>query len=108
MRQPFRLTATLGAASKSILKSAAPVRSFHSTPKANANFFTSKSTPRVTIITKARNGFKQSRTYMQQPVVPANQNASLLQKLAVGGAMVAGKLNLSSNFKTIKLTLDAQ
>lgn len=89
MRQPFKLSSTLVVVSKSAFKSA-PVRSFHTTKPAT-NFFTSRTTASANNLTKARNAFRQSRTYLQQPAV-APQGASLLQKLAVGGAMVGGTL----------------
>ncbi|KAG0652197.1 Growth hormone-inducible transmembrane [Hyphodiscus hymeniophilus] len=101
MRQPFRLTSTLGIASKAILKPTTPIRAFHSSKPA-ANFFTSRTTAPVSTLAKARNAFRSSRTYMQQPVAPAN-NGTLLQKLAVGGAMVGGTLiaiNLVFNRET--------
>jgi hypothetical protein len=109
MRSHFRLTSSLGAASKQIFKSAAPVRTFHSTPKATANFFSSRTatianTSRTGTIAKARNAFRQqTRTYLQQPAAPANDNASLMQKLLVAGAMVGGTLvvtNLIFNRET--------
>ncbi|TVY50581.1 Growth hormone-inducible transmembrane protein [Lachnellula cervina] len=100
MRQPFKLSSTLVVVSKSAFKSA-PVRSFHTT-KPVTNFFTSRTTASANNLTKARNAFRQSRAYLQQPAV-APQGASLLQKLAVGGAMVGGTLvaiNLVFNRET--------
>jgi hypothetical protein len=88
MRQPLRLGTTIIAASKSAFKST-PVRTFHSSKPA-ANFFSSQTIKPASALTKARNAFKQSRrTYMEQPAAPA-ANATLIQKLAVGGAMVVG------------------
>ncbi|KAG4422868.1 hypothetical protein IFR04_003938 [Cadophora malorum] len=102
MRQPFKLTSALAGASKTAFRStAAPVRSFHSSKPANS-FFTSRSTTPVTTLTKARYAFRQSRTYMQQPVVQA-PGGNLTQKLVVGGAMFAGTLvgiNLIFNRET--------
>ncbi|TAQ91625.1 Peptide-methionine (S)-oxide reductase [Chlorociboria aeruginascens] len=100
MRQPFRLTSALGAVSKTAFKSNAPIRSFHSKPA--TNFFTSRISTPISTLTKARNAFKQSRTYMQQPVPPVT-NGNLGQKLLVGGAMVGGTLfavNLVFNRET--------
>lgn len=99
MRQPLKLSSTLVGASKTTFRSAA-VRSFHSRP--NANFFTARTTAPVNSLTKARYAFRQSRTYMEQPTVNA-PNASLIQKLLVGGAMVGGTmlaLNLVFNRET--------
>lgn len=101
VRQPFRLTSTLGFVSKTVFKST-PIRSFHHSRPA-ANFFTSKTTTPVSTLAKARNAFRQqSRTYLQQPVAQA-PNASLTQKLIVGGALFAGTLvaiNLVFNRET--------
>ncbi|KAH6669524.1 inhibitor of apoptosis-promoting Bax1-domain-containing protein [Halenospora varia] len=101
MRQPFKLSSTLVVASKSAFKSA-PVRSFHSSRPA-ANFFTSRTTKPASALTKARNAFRNSRTYMQQPVAPVADRGSLMQKLAVGGALFGGTLvaiNLVFNRET--------
>jgi hypothetical protein len=91
MRQPLKLTSVLAGASKSAFRSA-PVRAFHSSRQAGANtFFTAQTTAttRSSALSKARNAFRQGRTYMQQPAVAPN-NANLVQKLIVGGAMVGG------------------
>ncbi|TVY83485.1 Growth hormone-inducible transmembrane protein [Lachnellula suecica] len=99
MRQPFKLSSTLVVASKSAFKSA-PVRTFHSAKPAS-NFFTSRASAQGNALSKARNAFKQSRSYQQPTVAP--QGASLLQKLALGGAMVGGTmvaLNLVFNRET--------
>ncbi|KAH8679720.1 inhibitor of apoptosis-promoting Bax1-domain-containing protein [Tricladium varicosporioides] len=85
MRQSFRLSSTLVVASKSTFKSA-PVRLFHSSRPA-ANFFTSRTTKPASALIKARNAFRNSRTYMQQPVAPVADRGNLMQKLAVGGAL---------------------
>merc|ERR1712093_296806 len=101
MRQPFKLTALAGASKTAFRSTAAPVRSFHSSKPANS-FFTSRSTTPVTTLTKARYAFRQSRTYMQQPVAQA-PGGNLTQKLVVGGAMFAGTLvgiNLIFNRET--------
>ncbi|PSS08691.1 hypothetical protein M430DRAFT_109785 [Amorphotheca resinae ATCC 22711] len=90
MRQPFRLTSTLGVASKSAFKSTS-VRSFHNSRPA-ANFFTSRTTTPVSTLTKARNAFRQSRTYIGQTVAPGAGAGNLVQKLVVGGAMFGGTL----------------
>jgi FtsH-binding integral membrane protein len=90
MRQPFKLTSTLAVASKFAFRSA-PVRAFHHSRPAN-NFFTSRITKPTTSLTKVRNAFQQSRTYMQQPAYPAANNGNLMQKLIVGGAMFGGTL----------------
>jgi hypothetical protein len=88
MRQPLRLGSTIAVASKGAFKSA-PIRSFHSSKPAT-NFFSSQTLKSASALTKARNAFKESRrTYMQQPTVPA-ANATLIQKLALGGAMIVG------------------
>ncbi|CZR55411.1 related to growth hormone inducible transmembrane protein [Phialocephala subalpina] len=87
MRQPFKLTSALAGASKTAFRSA-PVRSFHSSRPA-ANFFTSRTTAPSSSLVKARNAFRQSRTYMQQPVAAPN-NSNLVQKLVVGGAIFGG------------------
>ncbi|KAH7412503.1 hypothetical protein BKA64DRAFT_330183 [Cadophora sp. MPI-SDFR-AT-0126] len=88
MRSPFRLTSALAGASKTAFRStAAPVRSFHHSRPANS-FFTSRNTTPITTLTKARYAFRQSRTYMQQPVAQA-QGGNLTQKLVVGGAIFA-------------------
>ncbi|EKD18141.1 uncharacterized protein L3040_007681 [Drepanopeziza brunnea f. sp. 'multigermtubi'] len=103
MRQPFRLTSALAGASKTVFRSSgAPVRSFHSSRPAN-QFFTSRSTIPVTTLTKARNAFRQSRTYMQQPAIQTPGGGNLVQKLVVGGAMFGGTLlaiNLVFNRET--------
>ena len=90
MRQPLRLTSAIGLVSKSTLKSA-PVRAFHQA-RPTANFFTSRNTTPAGTLVKARNAFKQSRTYMQQPVVSAADKGNLMQKLLVGGAMFGGTM----------------
>jgi len=100
MRQPLRLTSTLGLVSKSAFKST-PIRAFHQARPA-ANFFTSRTGTPVSTLSKARYAFRQSRTYMQQPVAPA-VNGNLVQKLLVGGAMFGGTLlaiNLIFNRET--------
>lgn len=89
MRQPFRLTSTIGFISKSAFKST-PIRSFHQARPA-ANFFTSKTTTPISTLVKARNAFKQSRTYMQ-PATSAVGSGNLIQKLLVGGAIFGGTL----------------
>ncbi len=89
MRQSFRLTSTIAVASKSAFRSPT-IRSFHSKPA--ANFFTSRTTTPVNTLSKARNAFRQSRTYMQQPVAAAPSGGNLVQKLVVGGAMFGGTL----------------
>ncbi|KAB8304837.1 hypothetical protein EYC80_004175 [Monilinia laxa] len=86
MRQPLKLTSTLALASKTAFRSA-PARAFHSS-KPTTNFFTS----RTTSLVKARNAFRGSRTYMQQPATVQNPNGTLVQKLVVGGAMFGGTL----------------
>ncbi|PQE20240.1 Bax Inhibitor family protein [Rutstroemia sp. NJR-2017a BBW] len=100
MRRPFQLPSTLALASKSTIKSV-PARAFHSSRPTNS-FFTSRTTSPINTLTKAKNAFRQSRTYIQQPAVQA-PNATLLQKLAVGGAMFGGTLvaiNLVFNRET--------
>ncbi|KAH7342314.1 inhibitor of apoptosis-promoting Bax1-domain-containing protein [Rhexocercosporidium sp. MPI-PUGE-AT-0058] len=108
MRQPFKLTSALAGASKTAFRStAAPVRSFHSSRPANS-FFTSRSSAPVTTLSKARYAFRQSRTYMQQPVAQAPGGGNLTQKLVVGGAMFGGTLlaiNLVFNRETREDTL---
>lgn len=86
MRQPLKLTSTLALASKTAFRST-PARAFHSS-KPTTNFFTS----RTTSLVKARNAFRGSRTYMQQPATVQNPNGTLVQKLVVGGAMFGGTL----------------
>jgi len=101
MRQPLRLTSTIGFVSKSALKST-PIRSFHQARPA-ANFFTSRTTTPFNTLSKARNAFRQSRTYIEQPINPAASNATLVQKLVVGGAIFGGTLvaiNLVFNRET--------
>jgi hypothetical protein len=90
MRQPFRLTSTLGAVSKSAFKSPTPIRAFHHARPA-ATFFTSKTATPISTLAKARNAFRQSRTYIQ-PSAPAANAGNLGQKLLVGGAMFGGAL----------------
>jgi hypothetical protein len=90
MRQPFRLTLTLGSVSKSAFKST-PIRSFHHL-RPVANSFTSRTTTPVSTLAKARNAFRQSRAYIQQPVAPAADTGNLVQKLLIGGAMFGGTL----------------
>jgi len=102
MRRQSKLTSALATASKSSFKSA-PVRAFHQSRPANNNFFSSRTTSPISSLTKARNAFQQSRTYMQQPAPPAASNGNLTQKLIVGGAMFAGSviaLNLVFNRET--------
>ncbi|KAF4618366.1 hypothetical protein G7Y89_g14939 [Cudoniella acicularis] len=101
MRQPFKLSSTLVVASKSAFKSA-PVRSFHSS-RPVANFFTSRTIKPASTLSKARNAFRQSRTYMQQPAAPAVNGGNLMQKVLVGGALFGGTvivLNLVFNRET--------
>jgi hypothetical protein len=100
VRQPLRLASTLGLVSKSAFRST-PIRSFHHA-KPTANFFTSRTTTSTNALSKARNAFRQSRAYIQDPVIP-NANAGILQKLVVGGAMFGGTLlaiNLMFNRET--------
>jgi hypothetical protein len=102
MRPIFRLTSTLGAASKTAFRSAAPIRSFHNSRPA-ANFFTSRTTTPVSTLSKARNAFKQSRSYMQQPAAQTADSGNLVQKLLVGGAVFGGTMiaiNLVFNRET--------
>jgi len=88
MRQPLRLTSSLGLVSKSAFKST-PIRSFHAKPA--ANFFSSRTTTPVSALAKARNAFKQSRTYIPEPAASVN-SGNLVQKLLVGGAVFGGTL----------------
>lgn len=90
MRQPLKLTSSLAIASKSAFRSA-PARAFHSSRPTNS-FFTSRTTSPLSTLVKARNAFRGSRTYMQQPANVQNPNGTLLQKLVVGGAMFGGTL----------------
>lgn len=90
MRQPFRLTSTLGYVSKSAFKST-PIRAFHHSRPA-ADFFTSRATTPISTLAKARNAFRQSRTYMQQTSSPTATAGNLGQKLLIGGAMFGGTL----------------
>jgi len=101
MRQPLRLTSTITLVSKAAFKSA-PVRSFHHSGKPVANFFTSRTTAPASALVKARNAFRQSRTYIQQPVA-APPAGNLMQKLLAGGAIFSGTLvaiNLMFNRET--------
>jgi len=98
MRQPLRLTATIGLVSKSAFK-LAPVRAFHQARPA-ANFFTSRTTKPNTALSKARDAFRQSRSYNQAPAV---QSGNLGQKLLIGAAAVGGTVivtNLIFNRET--------
>jgi len=100
MRQPLRLTSSLGVVSKSAFKSTT-IRSFHARPA--ANFFSSRTTTPVSTLSKARNAFKQSRTYMQQPAAPNANTGNLVQRILVGGAVLGGTyvaLNLMFNRET--------
>ena len=97
IRQPFRLTSTLGVVSKPIFKSATPIRLFHSSRPA-ANFFTSRTTTQSSqVLAKARNAFRSSRTYIQQPIAQPANNGNLVQKLALGGALFGGTLIASES-----------
>jgi len=89
MRQPLRLTSTITLVSKSAFRTA-PVRAFHHSRPAAANFFTSRTTKPISALSKAKNAFKQSRTYMQ-PAAPAAPG-NLTQKLLVAGAAIGGAL----------------
>lgn len=89
MRQPLKITSSLAMASKTAFRSA-PARAFHSSKPTNS-FFTSRTSP-VSTLVKARNAFRGSRTYLQQPATVANPNGTLMQKVLVGGAMFGGTL----------------
>jgi hypothetical protein len=101
MRQPFRLTSTITAASKSAFRAGPVSRAIHTSRPAN-NFFTQRSATPITSISKVRNAFQQSRTYMgQYQAAPAQGN--VVQKLLIGGAMFGGTLlaiNLVFNRET--------
>ncbi|RDW76049.1 hypothetical protein BP5796_06870 [Coleophoma crateriformis] len=90
MRRQFKLASSVGAASKSAFKSTNSIRAFHQAKP--AQFFTPRSTTPVSTLTKARNAFQQSRTYMQQPIAQPANRGELMQKLLVGGAMFGGSL----------------
>ncbi|KAL3425380.1 bax Inhibitor family protein [Phlyctema vagabunda] len=91
MRRQFKLASSVGAAaSKSAFKST-PVRAFHQSKPAYT-FFTSRSSQSAGTLVRARNGFQQTRAFTPEPAVRSNDNASLLQKLALGGAMVGGTM----------------
>lgn len=52
---------------------------------------------------KARNAFRSSRTYIQQPIAPAANNGNLVQKLAIGAGLFGGSwlvLNFMFNRET--------
>jgi FtsH-binding integral membrane protein len=93
IRQPFRLTGTLAAVSKTAFKSAAPVRAFHHAPATKA-IFTSRTASSIKNSPIIKNGFKQTRAYNVQPTTVSNPtaNGSLMQRLLVGGAMFGGTL----------------
>jgi hypothetical protein len=100
MRQPFRLISTLGVASKSVFKSATPIRSFHHSRPAT-NFFTSRTATPINTLTKARNAFR--RTYMQQQAAQATNNGNLTRKLLIGGGIFGATIiatNLMFNRET--------
>lgn len=92
IRQPFRLTSSITVAAKGAFRSA-PARAFHQGRSAN-NFFSSRTqlTSPIRSLVKPQNVFRQStRSYIQPSTsAPEPQGASLLQKLAVGGAMFGG------------------
>ncbi|KAF7871611.1 hypothetical protein EAF04_003718 [Stromatinia cepivora] len=90
MRQPFKLTSSLATASKTAFRFT-PARAFHSR-KPTTSFFTSRTTSPTSTLVKARNAFRGSRTYLQQPAAVQNPNGTLMQKLLVGGAMFGGTL----------------
>lgn len=91
MRQSFRLTASLGAASKFAFRSGPVSRAIHTARPAN-NFFTARSTTSISSLSKVRNAFQQSRTYMGQQQTAGANNSEVLKKLAVGGALFGGTL----------------
>lgn len=102
MRQPLRLTATIGVISKSAFKpTSTAIRSFHQARPA-ANFFSSRTFKPSSTLGRVRNAFKQSRGY-QQEAAPIPQSASLVQKLVVGGAMFGGTL-LVRKFSMVLMT----
>jgi hypothetical protein len=90
IRQPLRLTSTISLLSRSAFRSA-PARAFHNGKPIN-NFFTSRATTQAKSISKFRNAFQQSRTYMEQPYVQPANSGNLVQKLVVGGALFGGTL----------------
>jgi growth hormone-inducible transmembrane protein len=101
LRRPLRLTSAVSIASKATFKSA-PTRAFHN--KSANSFFTCRTTVTTPIrsLAKVRNSFQ--RTYASEPAAQtANQNANLIQKLLVGGAMFGGTIlvcNLVFNRET--------
>jgi hypothetical protein len=102
VRQPLRLTSSISGISKSALKSA-PVRAFHNSKPAANSFFTSRATTQIKSSPVIRNAFQQARTYIQPQAVPQPGNTTLLQRLAVGGALFGGTLvaiNLVFNRET--------
>lgn len=90
MRQPLRLTSTLRLISRSAVKT--PIRSFHQAPR--PNFFTSRTSKPSTVLTKARDAFRQSRSY-SSPVAAAENN-SLATKLIVAAAAVGGTVVITN------------
>ncbi|CAG8980642.1 hypothetical protein HYALB_00012723 [Hymenoscyphus albidus] len=101
MQQPLRMGSTVVIASKSAFRSA-PVRAFHPSKPAT-NFFSSRTATPLNAFTKARNAFRQSRSYQMPAASPTASSATLMQKLAVGGALVGGGLvvtNLMFNRET--------
>ncbi|KAF4456190.1 hypothetical protein FALBO_15476 [Fusarium albosuccineum] len=89
---PARFAQRLPELSKSALRSAAPVRSFHVPAKPTPNFFTSRITSATTRNILQRSGRAGGRTYYQESARPAAASQTTSRKLLVGGAIFGGTL----------------
>ncbi|KID84666.1 Bax Inhibitor family protein [Metarhizium guizhouense ARSEF 977] len=87
-QSPLRLAQRLPELSKTALRSAAPIRSFHTPAKPTTNFFTSRVSSVAT-----RNAFARgsSRSYYQEATQRASSGTGM-RRLLVGGAIFGGTL----------------
>ncbi|KAL8797063.1 MAG: hypothetical protein Q9195_000834 [Heterodermia aff. obscurata] len=101
LRRPFAISTTLKQLPKSTSITSAPVRTLHTPTKAPFTS-SSKPSPPISALTKARNAFH--RTYMQPASQISRPDAgSIASKLLYGGAIVGGTVlatNLLFNRET--------
>jgi len=94
LRRPFAITSVLKQLPKATSPTIPAFRAFHSAPRTSP--FTSKTTPSITSLTRARHAFQNSslRAYIQ-PSVPsptAAGSGTLAQRLLYGAAIIGGTI----------------
>ncbi|KAI0474166.1 inhibitor of apoptosis-promoting Bax1-domain-containing protein [Xylariaceae sp. FL0804] len=90
---PARLASRLPELAKSFRSTAAPARAFHQSTAKSFGHLPSRPVVASTILrTTARNGFKQTRGYIQPQEPAVSRDPSMMRKLLTGGAIFGGTL----------------